>query len=357
MSRGHRVGIALAAIALGLSFIVTGCSGDKALAPTAPKDYPVYFCIAGAGNWYFEYHPSTNRVDSFYVPFQTSFGIDVSADGTRLFIGGANSIAVVDLDSKTIIEELPYKGDVVVSPDNRWLAVTGQDVYILQASDYSVVLHDTMKTGWSGSFAPYSGRFYCPVYDSNGFQDLVLTIDFQNEPALSETAIPGGGVWNVIPSPDEGYWYLYLIDDFCVSRFQKYSPALGTVIKEDRLLPGHGEIDISPNGRYVFYSAPGATFIPALWGCDPPKPAFFVYDTWSNRKIEITTERIIEEPVPEDMFVKEMEITPDGRWLVAIDARWTSVVAAVDLTTMTVNKCVRLLGLRQFYSLTCQKLR
>ncbi len=356
MARGHRIGIGWAVVALGLSLIVIGCSDDKALAPVEQKDYPVYFCAAGAGNWYFEYHPSTNRADSFYVPFQVSFGIDVSADGTRLFIGGANSIAVADLDSKTIVEELPYKGDVIVSPDNRWLAVTGQDVYILRASDYSIIFHDTTKTGWGGAFAPYSDRFYCPAYDSNGFQDLVLTIDFQNEPVLARTAIPGGGVWNAIPSPDESYWYLYLANGFCISRFQKYSPVFGRVIQEEKLLPGSGEIDISPDGRFVFYSAPGPTFIPALYRCDPPKPAFYVYDARYNRKIEIPTDSIIEEPVPEDMFVKEMEITPDGKWLVAIDARWASAVAAVDLATLTVSKCLRLKGARSFYSLTCQKL-
>ena len=356
MSRGHRVGVALAAIALGSSLIVTGCSDDKAVAPIAPKDYAVYFGDGAIKNWYFEYHPLTNRVDSFYVPFQAWSGIDASADGTRLFIGGTASIAVVDLDSKTIVEELPYKGAVVVSPDNRWLAVTGDDLYILRASDYSVIFHDTTKTGWGGAFTPHGERFFCPAFDTVGFQNRILRVDIENGFAMSVTDFPEERVGQIIPSPDEILWFIYLNPGYCSSEFRAYMPSADSTLAEGYLEAGKGGIAISPDGRCVFYTGPGPWIINGPYICSPPVPEFYVYDVQANVTGVIGTTGIIEDSLSTELYMGDLAITPDGCWLVAVEGSGRDVVVAYDMTTLKLSKYARLGGVRQFHSLTCQKM-
>lgn len=73
--------VATVALALGLCvlLLILAC-GDKPTEPKPVKDYPVYFVDAqDDGNWFYEYHPATNAIDSFRLPYFTD--PIVSADG------------------------------------------------------------------------------------------------------------------------------------------------------------------------------------------------------------------------------------------------------------------------------------
>ena len=120
--------------------------------PRPGKDYVVYFKddVSGGGMCY-GYHPLTSQVDSFSLSAGAWWGMAVSSDGTILYVVAKNDIIlVVDLDTETIITELPYeaKGGVAVSPDGQLVAILGDDLYILNTSDYS----SRHQQGLSGYF-------------------------------------------------------------------------------------------------------------------------------------------------------------------------------------------------------------
>ncbi len=57
---------------IGLSALVVfgfvlSCNDDSPVKPFEPRDYAVYFSDSHADQMYFEYHPTTGRLDSFHL--------------------------------------------------------------------------------------------------------------------------------------------------------------------------------------------------------------------------------------------------------------------------------------------------
>ena len=119
-----------------------------------------------------------------------------------------------------------------------------------------------------------------------------------------------GGVVHVVPSEDNTRLFLYLNYGHPTWSFEVYEPYLDSIIFQDFLIPGAGQIAITPDGRYVFYSSPGRT------GTDPLPMQFLIfYDVQSN---EIDT--VFDDPsqfceTTWCAFPNSMAVSPDSRWL------------------------------------------
>jgi len=342
-----KAAILIAAGILGLCLYFAACDGP--VEPRPLKDYSVYFCDFrhNEGNWYFAYHPTTNQLDSFWLPYASAPVI--SADGKKMYVSDRDHtmIAVVDLDSLVVIEQLPYKTAIAVSPDNQLIAVSGNGLYILRTSDYSEVFNDT-DVVVRGVFFSNSQSFYGAVVNN------VYKVD------LSDTLFPVTGksfsdglVKVVIPSLDETEWFLYLRFATDGYLFAVYDISSDSIIFRDYLYPGHGELEMTPDGRYVFYTNPG------IENSFPDPPFWFkVYDVEKNQihKV-INTTGILDEPYEVGVPVSEVCITPDGRWLVAAMSGEFSgydFLLTLDISAMKIVKHRRLGGSRNFHGLACQ---
>ncbi|MGH8015071.1 MAG: hypothetical protein ACREBV_02655 [Candidatus Zixiibacteriota bacterium] len=323
------------AIAFGAISVLPTC--DKPFEPVGVlKDYPAYFfdLISNDSNWYFVYHPTANTIDSIYLPY-ASLPI-VSADGKKLYIqdSGATSVAVLETDSFTVIDRLPYEAVLSVSPDNQLIFARKNGMNLLKTSDYSVIYQDS-RIG-DGRFSKNSKRLYGLSNTGRVIHRIEIS-DSVFESAQFNT--PFGVVRDLEPSKDESKLLLYLVTTFG-DYFAVHDIALDSIIFLEAQQPGYGEMEITPNGRYVFYTDPGQ----GMLGIGGPG-WISVYDVACNRVLtRITTEGVLDPPNQLGLPINEINITPDGRWLVALTDYFTSpgTIFTVDIKRLAVVKHTRI---------------
>ncbi|MEW5993379.1 MAG: hypothetical protein AB1744_03160 [Candidatus Zixiibacteriota bacterium] len=337
-------GLVLTAVALTALWLVAGCD-DGPTEPKPVKDYAVYFnaWVSDQANWFFRYHPLTNAVDSFWLPYWLESV--VSADGKTLYVSHTQGgIAVLDTDSMMLLEVLqPYLFPIAVSPDNRLMAVydpSDSGLSILNTSDYSLVFHDTTQPTPVGVFSASSQRFY-GAPNSGGVYVLDLSDSLF---AVRQYSVPFGSVVDLAPSPDESKLYLYLMRPVPVSAFAVRDMVADSFIFYDTITWGWdcGELEPTPDGQYVFYTDPN-TFDDAIR----------VYDVQKNQLYTtISVVGVLEEPYLPGIPLRELVVTPDGRWLVALPA-WGKFAVTVDIRRMAVVKYARVRP-TCLWGLTCQ---
>jgi len=340
-------GAAVVGVVWGAGWLA-GCDDDP-VGPrkTAPKDYRAYFYDAETddSNWFFTYHPATNELDSVFLHARSLH--TVSADGSRLYLqtgGESSSLLVLESDSFTVIDALPDVAAFGESPNGRYLAVGSMNNFrILDASSYSE-LYSNGRTIADGRFSFNSQRWY-----GYGSWDTVYRLDLSGgQFNLTFHTFPGA-VRQIVPSPDESRWYLYLqVASNSQHMFAVYDVASDSLIFRDPLWPGYGEVEVTPNGRYVFYTNPGN------WTYGPGPPWIYVYDAATNAGTDsISTVGMFAAPYDDGVLITQLYITPDGRWMVATDFEYPYVFA-VDLSTREIEKFRQLDDLNAIWGLTGQ---
>lgn len=336
---------------LGLSLYFAACSGKKSNEPEEPKDYVVYFQDGGTFNTYYAFHPLTGTLDSFTLPPEHRWDMAVSADGKTLFIPEPTTVAVVDIESETVLDRLPYKanGGVAVSPDGQLLAVLGEDLHILKTSDFSVVFHDT---DWvkQGRFGSNSKSFYCGsggLVTPRAAYKVALDSGF----TVTRRVFSDGNVSRIIPSHDETKWFLYLYAFRDLSWLEVYDVTSDSLIYREPLVPGIGDFELTPDERFLFYTN-SAFQISGV----PAPDSFYVFDIENNHRHAAIPGFVVNETgdtLPRSPG--EMTITPDGRWLVmAGSGDGVGGLIAFDVNKMEIY-WTSTLNLRvQVSSLTCQ---
>lgn len=336
-----------------LAICFSGCYCDKPTEPKPPpdegKDYAVYVHDAASLRRGFAYHPSTNEIDSFVMPYDKS-PIVPSSDGKLgyIYTDPRPGLAVVDLDSLenedtlVVLEELPYLAVLAVSPDGQLLAVAHNDSFqVVRVDDGSVVFADTGLFG-SQVFNKNSDRLYVGC----DFEARVVDLS-TSPPAVSRKGFDGAGVYRIVPSPDEGKWYLYMrIGADIHFLFAVYDVASDSIIFSHYLTPGHGKILVTPDGRHVFYSNRGTM---TSW---PGPPWIYVYDVATNSSADsISTVGLFDPPYEYGVPIADMCLTPDGRWLTAIGF---DHIFAVDVSRMEIADYVFIDASQWLQIVTCQ---
>ena len=223
-----------------LSCFLMGFSCDKSVEPVEPTDYPFYISATNP-NQIFTFHPQTKKLDSTAVPWNAS--VTVSADGKLLYVALGTSVLVVDAKTFTEIAEIPYPHRAIaVSPDNKYLALTGDDLFILRTSDYSLIFSDSAGILYgSVSFSVDSRTLYCAVRIDVGSSHVVLKVAL-NDSTFQKSwySFTGGSVVQVLPSIDETKLFLYLAVGLWTYAFEVYDILEDSVIFRDFLVPGGG---------------------------------------------------------------------------------------------------------------------
>jgi len=303
------------AIILSLLFILAfiwGCDDDKPNGPVEPKDYPVYFCDpTDTPPQLFTFYPIARRVDSTDINWQPKT-IQLSADGRILYFNNRDgSHLAVNADDLSLIAELP--GPVFgVSPDNQLIAISQNGVKILRTSDYSVFFEDSTLPVQSSVFSFDGESFYCNTYTSVYKVDLtdssypITKIDITTE----------GGIVHVIPSVDETKLFLNISIHTSIWAFEVYDVLLDSITFRDYLIPGHGRMTISPDGKYVFYTNPGSPITDS-----PPLMGFKIFDIESNQ-----IDKVVEN---DSFFTGPNWIAPPGLPVVTPGSRWLVMLGGI----------------------------
>lgn len=131
----------------------------------------------------------------------------------------------------------------------------------------------------------------------------------------------------MIPSHDESKWFLYRIVNHNISTFHVYDLDLDSLVFRHDFAPGKGDIEITPDGRFVFYTNPGGM------NSDVPAPSHFKAFDVERNEIHRTIETTSPRPQQDGQHVGRLAITPDGRKLVALNAIGGTFVV-VDVASM-----------------------
>ena len=342
-------------VCVGLTVVLFACCDRENPFKPPPDadttDYKVYFNDAEHLYTYFAYHTATKSVDSFTLPYPSDRGFAISPDGKTMYLNTGTSIAVIDLDSLVVLDERPINVIgymVTISPDGQYLAVMEPELAIVQVCDFSTIFYDDGYSG-NGIFSADSKTFYCATFDSGGYL-FAHKISLSNTITADTIYFPGGDAWRIVPNRSQTTWFLFLWVRLDYFIFRVYDPLVDSTLFDYLFAPGHGDMLITPDGRYVVFSQPGRL------NSDVPAPSYFtVFDVAANRIADTVSVRGIADGTnPTFMPIGELCITPNGRHLVGLGFGGGLRLFDYDLTRKK-YQCYHFLGWDKYPTdLTCQ---
>ena len=351
-------GLLIGALAVGAgiaSFWQFGCD-ERPTQPDPPepepKDYPVYMVNNDGGSQCFRYHIGSEKLDTLSVPTQFWIGGSaLSPDDTRLFWAERTRTLVIDLATLDTVAELPYVAGrgICASPNGRYIALKGSTyLNVLSADDYSSVFVDSAVMLRGGCFSSDDNRFYSAMGDSVA---VVYQLDLANGFTVTrDTLTDRVYLRHMLTSPDETKWFLYRQFNTYQDCFEVYDLQLDSVVFRDYLVPGYGEMVVTPDGHYVFYTQPGP---PQMDYTGPPH--FTVFDAWRNRIDRlVAVTGMVDGINPTYLPLNELAMTPDGRWLIVGGFYPADQFVVFDIATLSL---VRLVSIPEsgLISYTCQQ--
>lgn len=331
------------------------CNDDNPVKSKGPCGYNIYFYDYRYPQKCFYYNTVSQNIDSFYLPVIPVYDITVSAVGKYLFVPTEYEVIVVDWHQNDIVTELPYDSihDIAVSPDGELVALQGNGLYILRSDNYHVIYHDSART-MGGHFSSNSEYFY--YAGSGGWPSLAYKLNLRTLEITSKDFshdLYEASVGRVVPSNDDSLWFVYYsIPPYPYENyyFAVYNLSADQIIYADNQRPGRGNIAVSQDGKYAFYTNPGGTISQDF----SPPYSFRVYDIENNALLkEISTVLTFDDTLTVYFPTEEICVTPDSKWLVALSWGYDEIVI-VNLATMEIEKQFALGGKRCFSGLTCQ---
>jgi len=229
--------------------------------PYKPKDYVLYWNNTGYGPTCYAYHTLSRRLDTFNIPADRIWDMKASADGKRLFVRYSEKISVISTTDWYTIADLPYPGlwGLAVSPDDRYLALHGGSLRVLSACDYSLLFLDTLTMN-NGVFSANGKRYYAPGPTSTCCS--VYRLDLENEFKVDYICVPDGyRIASVVPSIDERYLFMFRDIGDCDMLFDVFDVAGDSLFFRDLVIPGCGDMVVSRDNQYVYFTGPGSILI------------------------------------------------------------------------------------------------
>ena len=333
---------------------------DNSVGPQpGDKQYLVYFYSApeytGADidttPRFMSYNPYSNAVDTFMLPIIPKNDMGISPDGRLLYVPTPSTVAVVNTRRKEVVTELPYANvvGVAASQHGNLLAVYGPELWILDADDYEVVYHDSIKVR-SGSFSDSGDRFY---YARGEEGACMLTLGKYPEQHCGRITTPFGFlVFTEVDGPhDSEIWVTYSMYASEHWLFSTYDPVGDSLLFVDQLEPGGGEFTVTPDGRLVFYNNPGGKI-----GSYFAPPEISVFDVESQTIItRVSTLRYVDSVLVDVPYCDDLAVTPDGKWLVATSRYGQDTIVLINIETLSIERYIDLGNHPWLFSAVCQK--
>lgn len=300
-------------LVLSIAAFFLAC-GDKPTEPKPVKDYPLYFWNNSGTHLLYTYYTGSGRLDSTNIAYWPWNGLEVSADGERLYVGEATSVAVLDSDSLQLITRLPYAPkDIAVSRDNQLLAICGDSLVVVDTRDYSVVYHTSHEVN-PVKFSWDSESLYGAYVDPATKAHIMLRVRglLSDSPELSLHSFPHGILFEFAPLHDESPVLVYLRYSTFGYVFEAYDLEADSAVFTRPFIPGVGRIAISPDGETAIVTNPGT-----LYAGPPPSQDLYIYDIQKNEIVEeVPTYHVIDDSLPPYFYPEIPLFTPDGEKLI-----------------------------------------
>jgi hypothetical protein len=305
---------------LALSICLPGCS-EKATDPTTEgiTAYDFYFVTGNEEYLYYRYNTGTMDLETFTLPYSNrEGGFCISPDGNSMYLNTADHIVKISLDSLTVEYEQPISvrgHQLVISPNERYLAFLTPDLYLVDLTDFSIVHADNNDTlaHENGRFSRGGEVFVCAASAFHG--GYVLEIDLEDDFAEKWRYFERRWPRWIIPDLDNQKWYLCTESEFLI-----YDLIGDSVLNSHSVYPGISDMEITPDGHFVIYCQPGSPgqIGPAIPGADH----FTIFDCLNNdieREVEVIA--TIGHPMTA-WRIHELCISPDGGRLVGLNMEY-----------------------------------
>jgi hypothetical protein len=338
-------------------FVLARCGDSTSTGPSEPVDYVVYFQSSGTSDNLWLYHVVTGVFDSVPVQIPKDGNIAVSAHGALLYVTSGQQTRVLDTKSFSTVTTIPYGsqnqyGGVAVSPDDRWIAISGNGLVVLNTRDYSVLFQDT-GTMLNGVASTDSRYFLAGVDQAGGH--FVYRLDLGREsPVVTRRRFPQE-VWKVVPSPDNHRWYVYSTPSPSQANLYVYDVAADSIVKTLGISPGYGDLQLSVDGRILFVCNPGNGLIGL-----PVVSAFFAYDTDTDSLVKVIETAPLLNQYGDTIYRQtnsSFAKTPDGRKLISLGGLWNNgnpAFIVCDIESLTIDKLIEVSRVARLNRVACQ---
>ncbi|MFH1686423.1 MAG: hypothetical protein ABIE70_02750 [bacterium] len=323
--------------------LASACDSDNPIqtqpqASMQEQDYVVWMYNRWRPQELWGYHPATGTIDTLLFADSVAnppYRITVSHDGMRLYaLLNSQLVRIFEMPGLSVLGDISVAvGDpVIVSPDGQYFAIAGPDLYIYSTDDLSVVFHDTSQVRHNGVFAADGQTFYGMWSAGPLPGQYVYRLSLDSNPATTQTQyLIDGRPVQVLPTPDQSKWLLYKGGGGS-GGFLAYDALQNSVIFQHDLCPGLGEIVMTPDGRWAFYTNPGGGFYPL------GESIIRMFDIENNRVVEeIVTNAHGDSTAPAHCPIQQMVVTPDGRYLVGLDYPGYNQLICYDITNRTLT--------------------
>jgi hypothetical protein len=341
-------------LSLTLCLLLCGTACDhNPVRPGGSNGEYYFYGAALEGHHLLRFTPSTGEVDTLLTDDSLPLeNFTLSADGKQLYQLNYDGLDLYRTDPFTRIRKMPFTGEVVCSPDGKYLANWrggSKGVRVFRLPGFAEVdVKDTSGVFMSTAVFSHDSRTLFFVNETE--RDVVrpdARRGFKSLPRI-KPAMPGSIV-QVVPSVDERLWFLYSIWNTLGFSFGVYDVARDSLIYLTNFSSGAGSIVVSPDGKGAFYTTPGSLH----FGTTPPS-AFYFYDIATNSVREISTLGWSQIPGNDRTPVGPMAISPDGKTLVLLQSNVGAEVLTFDIPTQTITNCFFYDWSPMFYNIQCQ---
>ena len=352
ITQGLLIGAAVVAFG-GVGLWQLGCDDEPTgpRPPEGPKDYVLYWNRTGYDSAFFSYHTLSERLDTFYLPGSQIYDMNVSADGSRLYISYSDKTRVISTLNHKVLADLPYSGwyGVSISPDNRYFAVHSGNLRILSTADYSVVFQDTLAFRTT-AFSADGHRLYAPGPWSpcRSVYRLDLRHGFQSDFICIPDDI---SISKVIPSRDEKLLFMFRSSGSCYWLFDVFDVEGDSLVFRDVVAPGCGDMVVTPDNESVFFTGPGDAH-----GWPPVVYSVARYGIRNQTVDSLVFWSICGVDYPTGAIGSDLVITPDGRLLAVVDLN-PSRLTLFDCQLGDTARVLCFPGITGFWHVTCQSAR
>lgn len=299
-----------------------------------PKSYFMYSRDTQYDSVFYSIDATTGALDTIPITVTSDDGdLSVSGDGKYLYIDHGAGISEVSTETFAEVRYFPHSPlcEAVSSPNGQFLAILGDSVKILRLPSYEVIYSDTLNMA-TGVFSADGYTLYA-TSRRPGFPSDFAIVHLGHVPTRTLLSLPQeGAAIRIVPSPDEKVLHLYVRLGTNLSRYIVYDTETDSVVMRADMPPGPGEIVVTPNGKYVFVSNGGG-----LSDVAPPS-GFFAFDGRTHQLLKFIDTRGLPGPFPADYLpILHLELTPDGKTLIALVSPYGPWLVALDVNSLTVR--------------------